>query len=212
MPGRLGSELPKEPITNNIGSDNMKTLNISSILLVAIVFLAMGCSNEQAVNPTDNSMSTLNSGGLAKGKGPVVESVTGSGHLTRSTDPVGLWRTFSFNARRYADGSVEGTYEDHDHGWTYAKGPITCFKIVGNQAWLYCVVERSSEASVVGTQRVFRVIDNGEGANAAPDQLSLLHLEPAGYYCSEIEDWPFVYDIEAGNIQVKGGGGEVPTS
>ncbi len=184
----------------------MKNLNIFFILLVAIVFLAMGCSNEQAVNPTDNSLATPNSGSLAKSRGPVVEMVTGSGHLTRSTDPVGLWRTFSFTARRYADGSVEGSYEDHDHGWTYAKGPITCFRIEGNQAWLYCVVEKSSEASVVGTQRVFRVIDNGEGANAAPDQLSLLHLVPLGYFCSQIEGWPLVYDIEAGNIQIKGGG------
>lgn len=188
----------------------MKILKISCILLVAIVLLTIGCSNEQAVNPAENSLATPNSGSLAKSSGPVVEMVTGSGHLTRSTEPVGLWRTFSFTARRYADGSVKGTFEGHDHGWTYVKGSITCFTIDGNQAWVYCVIEKS-DPEYVGSQRVFRVVDNGEGANAPPDQISLLSVDQ-GYSCSALYGFPLVYDIEAGNIQVKGGGGVLPAS
>jgi hypothetical protein len=183
--------------------NKMKKLSVSLASAVAMLFLVVGCSDEQAVNPTGNSLSGSGAGGI--GKGRVVESVTGSGHLTRpeTVGNPGLWRTFSFNARKYDDGSVEGSYQVSDHEWTYAKGPITCFMIVDNQAWLYGVIEKSGLPGYVGTQRVFRVIDNGEGANAAPDQISLLHL--ALNPCPEEPPLgrPAVYDIESGNIQIR---------
>jgi hypothetical protein len=71
-------------------------------------------------------------------KNPVVEAVTGSGHYVMLNTQ--SWRTFSFNARRTAEGAVKGSLHirHHRERGTGAKvsGTVTCFAIEGNQAWL----------------------------------------------------------------------------
>jgi hypothetical protein len=138
---------------------------------------------------------------------PVVESVTGSGHHNAAIRDWEGWSTFSFNARKTADG-VAGRFQATNHGLSWLKGAISCFTVVGNEAWLGVNVEIASRPGLLG-DRVFRVVDNGEGSNAEPDQKSRL-ASPGPYgsaqnFCDQTPDWPpsGLFDMEAGNIQVR---------
>ncbi len=134
------------------------------------------------------------------GKGRVIQSVTGSAHITSG----GQLRTLSFTARRHADGTVSGEWQRFTRNLgSLAHGDITCFTIIGNQAWLGGVVERTT---TVPGGVFWTVVDNGEGANAAPDQLSLQNvgLSPAtvAFFCATTPPRALI-PIEAGNIQVR---------
>ena len=120
---------------------------------------------------------------LSTGKGPVVQSVTGSGHFTPAD---GALRTFSFNARRYADGSVDGHWERVNHTGpspTTGNGKVTCFTIrPGNDVRLGGFSTSGAASAPPTNGVVWRVIDNGEGASSPLDQISvqlaLLTLAP----------------------------------
>ena len=98
-------------------------------------------------------------------RGRVLESVTGSGHFSVEAD--GYWRTFSFTARRYADGTVKGRWQGaiHDGSASTGQGVVTCFTIVENEAWLggYYLDGHGPHASP-RNWIVWRVKDNGQGA------------------------------------------------
>ncbi len=54
----------------------------------------------------------------------------------------------------------------------------------------------------VGEEAVFRVIDNGEGANAAaPDKITYIYArQDAGGFCSSMPDWPPWAEVEEGKV------------
>jgi hypothetical protein len=98
-----------------------------------------------------------------------VESVTGSGSRT-VTEQEGDWRTFSFTARRHADGTVEGQWErirrrSGSAADEKSRGVVTCFTIVDDQVWLggYATKGLYSEPPRSGV--AWRVKDNGQGGN-----------------------------------------------
>ena len=136
------------------------------------------------------------------GKGPVTELVAGSAHAIRPVSE--NYRTFSFNARKFADGTVAGRFQmdNHNVAVANARGEITCFTIVGNQAWLGGVVTQATDPILVGRDIGFRVVDNGEGAVAVPDQFSLLLLTGADDYCANMHPTPQLIEVMNGNIQV----------
>ena len=108
---------------------------------------------------------------FSRGRGPVVESVTGFGLFTQGGEPT----TFSFTARRYADGSVEGEWERQNRSSDLrGHGDVTCFTISGNRAWIGGIIEQFSPSDPprVGLEVVWRVVDNGQGANGPPDEIS----------------------------------------
>jgi hypothetical protein len=158
--------------------------------------------------------------------GPWAASITGSGHYV--TGPLaynpGVWRTFTINAKKAMDGSVEGKFKVLLHvedgpPITY-KGPISCFTIVGNTAWVGAHLPGNDPSDIA-----FHVVDNGEGQDSPPDQAGLFveaafwNLSPglAQMWCDETPEYltemPFPYnvvpvqallrDIEAGNIQIR---------
>jgi hypothetical protein len=173
---------------------------ISVVALSGLIFF--GCNQQEATNALPES-SNSPTGDVSFAKNAVIESVTGSGHFTRDYP---AWRTFSMNARKKADGTVEGRFQVNNHGVpSYAKGIITCFTIVGNQAWIGGIIEKSNSPDLIGTQRGWRVVDNGEGVNFPPDQVSFLNLvDDAQFFCVDsIPEWIALHDIEAGNIQVR---------
>ena len=174
----------------------MKKLGVFVIAAVAIFLLGQ-------------SLSTSNLGAMLGDKGPVVQSVTGSGSFVA---PEGDWRTFSFTARKYADGSVDGQWQRIRRQPGNAKeskshGIITCFTIDGNKAWLGGYATSGLWSTPPDNETGWRVVDNGQGKNAPPDQMSLEYVGAsegfADYYCSETPDDPDLYDIESGNIQVR---------
>jgi hypothetical protein len=118
------------------------------------------------------------------------------------------WRTFSINGKVMPNGSVDGTWQLRVHrgpnGGAKLHGRVTCMVIEGNRAWLAGIVERAV-GDHAGKAYGFKVVDNGEGRNAAPDQFASRRFPPsAEEYCAEQPDdlaHP-VHDLEAGNIQV----------
>jgi hypothetical protein len=63
---------------------------------------------------------------------PVVKSATDAGHMVR---PDGTFRSFSFSARKYADGSVNGQLQLNRRGFdVFVHIRIDCLRVVGNTA------------------------------------------------------------------------------
>jgi hypothetical protein len=147
--------------------------------------------------------------------GTVVASATGGAHWTIALpNPFGVEvqnRTLAFNARRYDDGSVTGRFEYHQvvEGEAFKFNvDVTCFVVYdGNRAKIGGVVERSSDPTVPAGMFVwFQVFDNGEGADAPPDQSSLIGVgnEAANEAFCNSPNLPRVgpWDVH-GNIQVR---------
>jgi len=135
--------------------------------------------------------------------GPVVESVTGSGHFAIPAN--GTWRTFSLAALRGADGSVDGTFHVRTHvpgGGAKVSGRIVCFTIVGNEVWLAGVIEKAV-GPAAGTTVGWRVVDNGEGSAAAPDRITRQRRGvDTSAYCADMPTDQELNDVEAGNIVI----------
>jgi hypothetical protein len=113
----------------------------------------------------------------------VVASADGSAHWTIPLpNPFGVVvrnQPLSFNARKYADGSVTGRFEYHQlvEGESFDFNvAVTCMNIYdGNRAKIGGVVEVSTDPTEPpGVFAWFQVFDNGEGANAPPDRSSLV--------------------------------------
>lgn len=144
--------------------------------------------------------------------GRVVQSVTGSGSFVVPTQE-GDWRTFAFTARRYDDGTVAGQWqrirrEDGNAADSKSHGVVTCFTIDGDAAWIGGYATTGLFSDPPNNETGFRVVDNGQGANADPDQMSLEFVGAgegfAADYCETTPESPSpLFDLEAGNIQVK---------
>jgi hypothetical protein len=144
-------------------------------------------------------------------KGPVVQQVSGSGHfydprINEETGLEGGWRNFSFTARKYADGRVRGEYQLKNRNTEFkAHGSVTCFEVVDNQVWLGGFEEQGDGADAPNSV-YWTVVDNGQGSEAPPDQISLRGRSTAmsmgSAYCTYKWD-RVLYDVESGNIQIK---------
>jgi hypothetical protein len=113
----------------------------------------------------------------------VVESANGGIHWTiplpNAFGVEVVSAPLAFTASKYADGSVSGHFEyiQKAGGDTFKFGvDVTCMNVYGaNRAKLGGVVKYSSDPTIaVGSYGWFQVFDNGEGANAPPDQSSLV--------------------------------------
>jgi hypothetical protein len=122
-----------------------------------------------------------------------VLSALGSGHFTSSVfEGEDGWRNLSFNANKRSDGTVTGQIQ--------LKNRNTDQRVVGD------------EGAAMG-EVVWAVRDNGQGANADPDQVTFWEWFPEGvgkFLCEDLATFfpPAVIEglfipIEAGNISVK---------
>jgi hypothetical protein len=177
----------------------MKKL-IYNITIFTISLLFLSCQSD-SVNPLESSISDLT---LNKNN-PIIAKATGSGHYTFLVND---WRTFSFNARLYADGSVKGNYTRTHHlngESTHAKGIVTCLIVDGNEAWIGGEDTQGSIYAPGFNGTVFHAVDNGEGANATSDQISpqFVEITPAQAleFCED-KFVPALNNVESGNIQV----------
>jgi hypothetical protein len=138
----------------------------------------------------------------AQNSGP---AANGHGNLTTSN---GELRTFSFNAVQKKDGTVIGNATLQNRGLdSFLKIDINCLMVTGNIATMSGVVTHSDDprGDFKGLPAIFRVVDNGEGANSPPDLISgvvVLGDEDALITCRDPFPLP-LRTIEAGNIQVK---------
>ncbi len=140
--------------------------------------------------------------------GRVIESVAGSGSFTYP-EPDG-WRTFSFSARRHANGMVDGTWvrvnRDDAEGTIASRGVVTCITIVGDEAWIGGYATSGPYSEPPDNAVRWRVRDNGSGRWGPPDQISLQSIGwPADaefFSCANTPTGLELHDIEAGSIQV----------
>ena len=132
--------------------------------------------------------------------GEVVQSVTGNGHMVDAM----VDRTVTINILKFADGTVEGWYHALGRGPAGAsiRVRIDCLHVVGNQAWAGGTVVAAVDPDNIGRPYSFRFIDNGEGANAPPDEIGAARFE---YYDCETEPDIELRPLTAGNLQVRGG-------
>ena len=113
----------------------------------------------------------------------VVESASGGIHWTiplpNAFGVEVVSQPLAFTASKYADGSVSGHFEyiQKAGGDTFKFAvDVTCMNVYGaNRAKIGGIVTQSSDPTIaVGMYGWFQVFDNGEGANAPPDQSSLV--------------------------------------
>jgi hypothetical protein len=151
----------------------------------------------------------------ANGSGPPVASATGGVHWTiELPNPFGVevWnRTLAFNARKYADGSADGRFEYHQvvEGQAFTFNvDVTCMNVFGNRAKIGGRIAVSNDPTLPpGGFAWFQVFDNGEGADAPPEQSSLIGFgsEAANEAFCNSENLPRFgpWDVR-GNAQVRG--------
>jgi hypothetical protein len=137
----------------------------------------------------------------------VVASATGSGHMVR---PDGTFRSFSFSARKYADGTSKGELQLNSRSFDVVVHiKIDCLRVVGNVAHMSGRITRVSnpDEGEVGELNRVEVRDNGEGGNAPPDQVSTIPVNPGDAdptTCVDPPTNPTIRTVQRGNVQVRG--------
>lgn len=200
----------------------------STLLLLVTMAVTSACT-ESPTQPIDSIPLFAMAGGR------VIGSVTGSGHAPCApidspndfrcdvSNPDGGLRTFSFNARLRADGSVGGRFQvNNRENGTQGQGDIVCMRFTrDNRAWIIGVVTNVQGPGNVGDLTAFAVEDNGEGSGSDADRISNLFrpvgaLMVAALVCGEAEnddafnsalndafDGRFGFEIANGNVQVR---------
>jgi hypothetical protein len=138
---------------------------------------------------------------------PVVGSATGSGHMVR---PDGTFRSFSFSARKHADGTVKGQLQLNSRGFdVFVHIRIDCLRIDGNTAYMSGLITHTSNPAEGELGELNRVIvrDNGEGRGVI-DQVSRIPVNPGSVdrrTCVDPNEDLFpLRDVQRGNVQVSG--------
>ena len=92
----------------------------------------------------------------------------------------GTLLTFSFHAREFHNGDVEGSFELKNRLLgVRAHAAIDCLPIEGSEALLSGVLTQVDgiEGPFVGDEIWYRIKDNGEGRGDPPDEISLVIVE-----------------------------------
>ena len=180
-------------------------MRLAFLAIVTVgMFLFSGCSQEDLqVSESENLIVTNDAQNRSAGP-----SASGHGTLTFEGIPIEGegFRHFTFNARVKMDGSIQGSGVLSYIGGVRNLGfDIDCLEVDGNLAVMSGVITRDNQfPENVGLLGWFKVIDNGEGNNADPDQISLFFngTNPETYDCANNFDVA-IYEIEGGNVQVR---------
>jgi hypothetical protein len=162
--------------------------------------LALAACRSEAVGPTIRP--DLAAGGIP----PHLASASGAGHFTNPAN--GVFVRDEFAARSEADGSVNGEYQ-RIAGAAIIHGAVTCLVVVGNEARIGGTIDRAAFTPVgIGSEFLFRVVDNGEGG-AVADQFSRVGFnQPAGaaaeFCATGIEPVPLPLNERKGDVKVRG--------
>jgi hypothetical protein len=140
-----------------------------------------------------------------------------SGHIERDFTELGVpVEKFSFHAHYLGNGVVEGRWQLRDvfadGSREVASGSVTCFTVEddGRTARIGGITERATNPANVGGDAFWTVVDNGEGANAPPDQATDLRFgqAPGGTaaHCEfgiPLEDFGTFGENVRANVQVR---------
>jgi hypothetical protein len=134
----------------------------------------------------------------------VVASATGSGHMLRN----GFYRTFSFSARKYADGTSTGQLQLHSPEFDVVVHlELNCLRVVGNRAHMsgFVTYTSNTDEAFVGEHNRLVVEDNGEGPAAPPDMVSGIPANPGNTNPETCETNTLTPNriVQHGNVQVR---------
>ncbi|MAN58303.1 MAG: hypothetical protein CMC08_00530 [Flavobacteriaceae bacterium] len=169
------------------------------------VFALAGCEKEEVANASEENLVTNNQTSQTRASGP-----SASGHGTLSIENTTIagdgFRQFSFHAKEKKNGVVSGSgVLTYTGGVLKTRFNINCLEVNGNVATMSgTIISDSQTPQNEGLLYWFKVVDNGGGSNADPDQLTLFYIgsDPLTYSCSA-DYGVTLYDIEGGNVQVK---------
>ena len=172
----------------------------------SVMLFFSGCSQEESVLPDNENQNLTTETTDTRASGP---SASGQGTISLDVIPPvgeGFRHFYLFHARVKKNGSVQGSgVLTYVGGQRNLQFDIDCLEVIGNHAIMSGVVTRDNQfPELEGRLCWFEVMDNGEGANADPDQMALFYTgtDPAVYTCSNDFVVP-LYDIEGGNVQVR---------
>jgi hypothetical protein len=140
----------------------------------------------------------------------VTQSATGSGQYEFTSDSgVTALRTFAFEARKTADGSVSGQAQiDNRALGQRLHIQIDCLNVIDNTAVMSGTLTEAAGAGIsVGDAAIFAAQDNGEGAVASADRVTK-SFENSGLVCTDITPANvglYAYllnDVQGGNVQI----------
>ena len=150
-------------------------MNIRCIALAASVLALAGCADDLP-SPTASGAAHFSADPASNG---VAQSINGNADINA---PQGL-RRMEIHARKSTDGTVDGRLvirQEWVDGNTI-EADVTCFTIVDNRAYVGAVVKEMNGVPFEDFLALRLVmVDNGEGANAAPDQSSQAATSLAG--------------------------------
>lgn len=168
------------------------TLFFIPVFIISLMFWS--CSEEPTSVVQNSKTELMKSGPSANGQGTLVLN--------------GNHQTFSFHAMEH-DGVVTGSIQCNNRDWGLIfHGEINCMVIDGNVATISGEIIHDNgllELYPDYPYFLFKVIDNGEGANDPSDEFSDVYAYIENYPC----DWnypPEMWEMKPivnGNIQVK---------
>jgi len=183
----------------------MKKIKFYLIALAGGLFLTFNsCDSDDLTISQDEEIMRLQldeTNNKSKSAKEIYTSAKGHGIIISNS---GNKRQFTFHANTMPDGSVEGNGVLFINGVFNIKFSIDCMIIDGNTATMSGHITKD-EPQYVGSKIWFRVVDNGEGNNSNPDELSDFWYWPSSAEnvdCTII-DYQRIYAIDSGNIQVK---------
>ncbi|HEX6134778.1 MAG TPA: hypothetical protein VFZ24_12495 [Longimicrobiales bacterium] len=138
----------------------------------------------------------------------IVARATGSAHRSAAGAPAIL----SFAATTRADGTVQGEYYFRAIGTDpdqWLRVQVTCMTVVdGNKAWVAGITVDAFLPVLIGRVSYFYAFDNGEGANADADVVSLVRAnDVAGAdqeFCTQLPTVLPNADVLHGNVEITG--------
>ena len=190
-------------------------------MMLAALTTLVGCAEPSATGP---SAPTVRRGTQSASADGVQASTTGGGHYLLQ----GLYDTkFSFSANQNGNGEANGEFRvSVDFGGTDGtasfKGVVTCMASdpVNGRAWIGGVITENTSTSPTyqveitepGRDIWFRVLDRGEGSDAAADRTSFVGftgsagIQTSAEYCA-VKLWADgnarTHAVTNGNIQVR---------
>lgn len=165
----------------------------AAVAVAAVAVALWGCVDASTAPTTASEGAAV--AALSASGSPVVQSVTGNGHLADT-------RTYTFQVHKRADGTVSGWMHVRYRGpgGAHIRVEANCLHVVGNQAWVGGVIVFAADPANVGLPYSFKVVDNGEGANAPPDEIRTEHV----YHDCTSEWGGATRALTIGNLQVRG--------
>lgn len=166
-----------------------------TLLALPLVLLAVGCSDAPTA-PDDVSPQ------FARSANAPVHKASGGGHLDISLFGDLPNEQYGFTASVDANGNAKGqVHADFSLPDVTFHGSVECLSVQGNEAWIGISVTQATGIYAPGTRLVFKVRDNGQGVDAAADEMSFF-FGWGGGSCDFHFFNPLMLPWATGNIQV----------